>query len=287
MVNLPHREEYLRKKRNRKLLRFGVIVLLILLIIAEASFLSHRPQFRISEIELNGGVLVTQSEVESETLDFVSGSYFWLFPKNNVLWYPHKKLDIFLKSRFRRIDTLSLKLKDFHTLQVDITERKPYAIWCSVLPVTDVLRGDNDENISGKTPKCYFIDQNSTIFAVSPEFSGDAYFKYYGLVSDSNPIGKEFISSTTKFTEIDEFVNSTKKLGLVPVYLIANDNDQFSLVLSGGGVIYFDTKIPLTKVTENLTSLLKTPELGTTTLADLPVEYIDLRYGNKLFYKLK
>ncbi len=71
------------------------------------------------------------------------------------------------------------------------------------------------------------------------------------------------------------------------MYLVAKEGDEFSLVVSGGGEIYFDIKESLSKVADNLEALLRTPELATSTSRDLPVEYIDMRFGNKLFYKLK
>ena len=195
-MSSPHRDEYLKKKRNKRILRFSVIFLILICIIALASYVSHRPTIRISKVELSGGILLTQSDVQSETLSFVSGSYLWLFPKNNVFWYPHKALIKDLRDKFQRIDTIDIHLKDFHTLAVEITERKPTAIWCTGEPemqpsgsATDRERRPTQEQGSiensnsnvGSTednrPKCYFLDQNGTIFSEAPDFSGDAYFK--------------------------------------------------------------------------------------------------------------
>jgi len=276
-------EEYLKKKRNKKLWRWSIVLFLIILIIGITSYLSHRPEVRISKIELNGGILVTQVDVESKSLIYMYGSYLWLFPRNNAFWYPHDALEQYLVETFKRIDTIKIHRKGLQTLVVDIKERKPFAIWCNSPKVstTTPTMEDGSED-------CYFIDQNSTIFAKAPNFSGDAYFKYYGLISvtDDSPIGKEYIASITEFNEISDFVSKTKELSIRPLYLLAKDNGEFSLVLSGGGEIYFDMKESLSNIGQNLEALLKTSVFASTT-GDLPVEYIDLRYGNKLFYKLK
>ncbi len=273
---LPHREEYLKKKRNKKLLKWGISILVFILIIGLASYVAHRQNSRISKVELSGGILVTESEVESKSLAYVQGSYFWLFPKNNVLWYPHAKLAQYLKDTFKRIDTIDIRLKDFHTLVVTITERKPVAMWCDTLP-----------NLDQRNNRCYFMDQNSTIFSDAPIFSGDAYFKYYGLVSSTAPIGTEYLASTTKFSEISDFVSRAREYGLHPQYILGKENNEFSLIISGGGEIYFDLNANLPKVSGNLEALLRTSALSTTTNGFVPVQYIDMRYGNKLFYKLK
>ena len=246
----------------------------VLVIIVSVSYISHEPRIRIGKIELSGGVLVRQSDVESKSLEYLEGSYLWLFPKNNVFLYSRGGLEEYLKDEFKRIDTINIRRNDFQTLDIKITERKPTALWC--------------DDKTSDAEQCYFMDQNSAIFAPAPKFSGDAYFKYYGLVSTTSPIGNYYISSTTEFTEISYFIQKLKELSLGPQYLIPKGNEEFSVVLSGGGEIYFDvSKEPLSKVLANLEALLRTTELSKNSKGNLPVEYIDLRYGNKLFYKLK
>lgn len=274
--NLPHREEYLRKKRKRKFIRISISILFFIVLIGVLSYISHRKEFRINRVNLFGGVLITEEEIEKETFRYLNGNYLWLFPKNNSFLYPKNSLEDHLKEVFKRIDTIDISKKGFQRLSVNISERKHFAVWCSGLPTTETLDED-----------CYFMDKNSTIFASAPNFSGDAYFKYYGNIVDENPIGKEFIASSTKFYEIANFVNSIKELSLRPLYITAKGHDEFSAKLSGGGEILFDTKEPLVKVSENLLLLLGTDELSRLDRSRLPIQYIDLRFGNKLFYKLK
>ncbi len=289
--SLSH-EEYLRKKRKKKFRKFGIFFFSLIFLIGVSSYLSHRPEVRISKVELNGGILVTGEEVQFKALSYMNGSYMWLYPKNNALWYPHDDLEKHLKENFKRIDTININRKGFETLVVNIKERKPFAIWCNRLEASESsLASTTDETLDTKKQKedCYFIDQNSTIFAKAPTFSGDAYFKYYGLVGSTteySPIGREFISSTTKFADISAFVSKTKELKIKPMYIEAKENGEFSMFIAGGGEIYFDTRESLSIVGQNLEALLRTPAFASST-GNLPIEYIDLRYGNKLFYKLK
>ncbi|MBA3732801.1 hypothetical protein H0W91_00265 [Patescibacteria group bacterium] len=273
--NLPQREEYLKKKRNKRLIRYTIILVVIFFILGLSSFISYRQKLRISKVELSGGILLTSNEIERESLDFLGGSYFWLYPKNNYFWYPKIHLENDLRDIFKRIDTIKISPKNFHTLSIVITEKKPFAIWCDNLPNNSV------------TEQCYFLDQNSTIFAESPYFSGDAYFKYYGEISSSSPIGSQYIASSTEFSEISRFIDFTRSISLHPIYLVSKGGGEYSLVLRGGGEIYFDTKESLSKVMENLVALLKSKVFVASSTPDLPIQYIDMRYGNKLFYKLK
>jgi hypothetical protein len=262
------RKDFLEKKRARKYFKLQVIFFLGILLIGVIVYVTHLSVFRISHVELSGNTVITQEEIEKNTQEFLSGSYFWLFPKNNIVWYPKSKLEEGLKENFKRIETINIHLKGTQTLSIDITERKGVSLWCS------------------EGEKCYFMDTQSFIFADAPEFSGDAYFKYYGLIS-SDPIGNTYMASSTEFSNLSKFIEKTRELSLKPVYLLGKEGGEFSLVLSGGGEIYFDIKESLSKTSENLEALLQTPALTTISEKDTTLDYIDLRFGNKLYYKLK
>lgn len=277
------REEYLRKKRIKRRVKYGIILFLLATIFGIFIYLAHRPELNISSVELEGGVLVTKEDIELRVFEYLEGKYLWIFPVKNSLWYPRGELEKYLQESFKRIDTISIERKDFHTLSISISERKPFALWCDTLPGTRT--SESEVGVEDTSPRCYFMDSNSTVFAEAPIFSGDAYFKYYGILDLENPIGQYYLSSTTQFAEISSLVLATKKMMLRPQYLVAKGNDEYALVVSGGAEIIFDTKKPLEGVIENLEALLKTPELAVPTSGNLPVEYIDLRFGNKLFYK--
>ncbi len=274
---LSHHEEYLRRKRKRRLINIGLAVFTFCLVLGILSYVAHLQRFKIVKVDLFGGMLVTEEDVQKKTFEYLGESYFWLFPKSNALIYPKSDLEDFLKHNFKRIDTIDISLKGFSRLQVAITERKHFAIWCKGLP-----------SINNLDEECYFMDRNSTIFAPAPNFSGDAYFKYYGPIATDMPIiGQEYISSSTTFFELSGFVDSTKKLSLKPQYIISKGDGEYEMKLSGGGNIYFDTKASIQKTSENLSALLSTDALSKLDRDSFPVEYLDLRFGNKLFYKLK
>lgn len=269
------REEYNKKKRDQFLIRAGAILLFIIIIFFALVIVSRLKRFRISDVEFVGGLLVPAEGIKVETKNFLDGNFYWFFPKNNIFLYPHDNLEDFLRDKFKRINTISISKINNQSIKVTITERGLYALWCEGLP----------NMISSE--KCFFMDNNGVIFSESPTFSGDAYFKYYGFIKNGiNPIGATYIDSTSKFHELDSFVERIKKTSIRPTFLIADDTDKFDLVLSNGGHIYFDTSESFSKTADNLEALLKTL-ISTTTSEDLNIDYIDLRFGNKLFYKLK
>src|ERR1035437_5326421 len=118
-----HQQEHKRKRRNARLLKFGMVLFFILLIFFGLVALSRMQKFRITTIELSGQVLVVPDAVVSASNDFLSGYYFGLVPRNNFFLYPQSALQKFLKDKFKRIDTIQTKLSGFKKLDIIITER--------------------------------------------------------------------------------------------------------------------------------------------------------------------
>lgn len=275
---LSHHEEHKRRKRKARLIKFSLVFFLLLAIFVGLILLSRIQKFRVSTVELTGGTLVTQDEVSSATKDFLSGNYFWFFPKNNDLLYSRGALQNFLKDKFKRIDSISVSLKGFKTLEISITERNLNSLWCDGTP-------DSDSSAAASADEhCYFMDEKGLIFSDAPYFSGDAYFKYYGLVSTSTPIGQQYIDQSM-FEDLSGFITRAQSLSLYPIYLFATGDGQFTVGLANGGYIYISTEEPISKSADNLQALLGT--ISATATTTLNFDYIDLRFGNKLFYKLK
>lgn len=272
-----HREEYIQRKKTTRNIRVAVFVFVVLTLVSLSSFVAHRHNIRIQKVQLTGGVLVTTDDVQKVVDSVLSGKYFFIYPKNNSFIYPHDELVTELKRNLQRIDSVSVNVENFHSLTVDITERKPSALWC--------------DNSNPDMEKCYFMDDTSTVFADAPVFSGDAYFKYYGPLSTTTPdgttLGSRYMASSTEFAEISTFVSDVLGAGLRPQYLLQKGGGEYSLVVYNGGQIYFDTREPLSQVTQNLQILLKSDAYRKAVSATSTLDYIDLRFGNKVYYKLK
>jgi len=102
-----------------------------------------------------------------------------------------------------------------------------------------------------------------------------------------SPIGSSYLSSSDKFVQLSNFVSAVKALNITPLYIVATGDHDFTMYIYGGGTIIFDDKTPLADTSRNLQLLLQRASLIPKENGELMVEYIDLRYGNKLYYKVK
>ncbi len=263
------------KKQKKKILiiRLSIFFCVCALCIGGAVWASRMQRIQIDTIEVSGATVLSTQAITDEISSVLQGKYLWVFPRTNVFFYPRKNIENVLLHTFPRIKVVTFTLLDNHILQVKLKEREPFGLWCDTVSSESVVS------------QCYFLDADGFVFDRAPQFSGDAYFKYYGLLPYEASIGSYYLSSTTQFHELSQFVDTSKKLGITPLYIHAKDTDSFELVVFGGGKVLFDTRESLLKVSERLSALLKTPNLVPKEGGELLVEYIDLRFGNKMFFK--
>ena len=138
------------------------------------------------------------------------------------------------------------------------------------------------------------MDDTGYVFDEAPYFSGEVYFKFYGLgsIHADNPAG--FYFSEQNFKQLTAFKDVLISMGLKPVIINILKNGDIELFLARGNSsksgpkIIFKSDADLLNVAENLQAALATePLMSGFKNKYSSLLYIDLRFGNKVFYKLK
>jgi len=256
-----------RRKKLRQI-KMGLAAFLLVVIFFGIVWLSRLQQIRLTNVITFGNNVVLADDLKSVAINDMSGYYWHLFPKNNAFIYPAGKIEHDILAAFPRIKSVSVAFETTETLRIEVVERQPLALWC--------------QPVQNGSDQCYFIDDQGYIFAEAPDFEGDVFTKYYGLVSTDTPIGSRFLD-TDRLANLQTFVSAVAKMGLPPTELHATSTAEYELDLDGGGKILFTDNHPLTEVLSNLDTVLGSLPLGSKTLHFL--EYVDLRFNNKVFYK--
>ena len=170
-----------------------------------------------------------------------------------------------------RIQDIDLKLTNPRTLKIEIKEREPAGIYCL--------------DLKSPSQGCYFMDNEGYIFSKAPSFSGDVYYLYSSNPPIEDPLGKNYLNSE-EFQKLMPFVNTLKEIGIATRSLLATTNEYY-LELPGEGRIIINKEDNLKTVAENIESFLKDQDITKTPNFLENVSYIDMRFGNKVFYKLK
>lgn len=95
-------------------------------------------------------------------------------------------------------------------------------------------------------------------------------------------LGSEYME-VEEFNGFQLFNKSLNNIGLKPVLLLKVDSRDYNMWLESGTKIQFSKEQSLTTLLDNLESILNSESLTNESIKN--IEYIDLRFGNKVYYK--
>ncbi|KKS03859.1 MAG: hypothetical protein UU82_C0027G0006 [Candidatus Nomurabacteria bacterium GW2011_GWC2_41_8] len=292
--NVLNSPRLLELKRHRQKAVWGkifIFLLGLLAILALLAYLSHLDSLNISEVQIVGNKVVDAGTIKEVVEQQIAGEYLWFFSRTNILYYPGDNIKNELWNKFKRLKDISLSIKNNKILEVFLTERVAKFMWCGA-----VLLQTETEN-----PKCYFLDEDGYIFDEAPYFSGEVYFKFYGSadINIDNPLGHSLTGEPfgsyffkQNFKRLVSFKDILIGIGLKPVATYITDDGNIEIFLSKGVFSATEPKIILKtdsdfqNVAENLEAALTTEPLQSQFKNKYSsLQYIDLRFGNKVYDK--
>ncbi len=275
VLSSPRLLELKRKKHKIFFKKMFFLIFLFILILIGLSFLSKWQKLNINNIQISGNKVIEAKMIEDIVKEKITGNYLWIFPKTNFLFYPKGEIRKELADKFKRLKDISLNVQNLQTLNVSLNERTALYTYCGLAPV----------ELDDKNQKCYFMDESGYIFDEAPYFSGEVYLKFYGI-ADS-------YFFQPNFAKLISFKETLEKIGIKPVVFFIEDTGDIKVFLSSttsqlGPFINLKANANFDEIVENLQSVLTTEPLQTefkTKYSSLL--YIDLRFGNKVYYKFK
>ena len=262
------------RRRKRRLFSIGIGVVLLAAFIGGTGYLSEREEVTVREIVIRGNSVVSEEELRGAVSAALEGTYLFLFPKRNVLWYPRGGVEAAALSAFPRLKTADVVTDDLQKIVLTVEERVPQGLWC----------GDEYKSPSGGD-RCYFLDDEGFIYADAPEFSGNVFFRYFGTLPMGDPvIGQQFLEPQ-EFERLAFFRNALREVRIETEALSLVDDIDIELYLESGGKVVFDRDQSLSEVLDTIQAVFSSEAFKRQDL--LSLDYVDLRFGNKVFYKFK
>ena len=245
----------------RVLIALGFLLILTGIII----FLFYVPSLRISRVQITGLSIADEKELRTEILTALSSRRYLIIPKDHLVLFQRKEIETLLSNKFR-VKQFDLK-KDFPSgLKIVLSERETWAVWC---------RASNLEN-------CFLIDQGGVVFEKAAGFAGSAVLKIIDA-RDEDFLGKNVLpnQSFEKISLFREWIKDQVGEEIRKVN-IKSSGKTFLLYTRAGWYVLIDDETDITKAIENLVLGLSEIKEGRSKL-----EYIDLRFPDKIFYKFK
>lgn len=258
-------QKIIARKRQKYLRALYVCLGIVVLVLIMPPLFVRIPWFSVKEVYVSGAKTVDQEEVKEFVMSNMSETFLKVFPKSTFLTVGRNSLKAGILEKFRTIENVSFGIKIPNTLTLDIEERNPFALWCN----------------SGK--ECLFVDKGGFIYADAPNFSSPVYVVFKNDSSVKN-IGDR-VSDQVIFDRVNALSKGFSLYGLKIKEIAFNKNDTVDFNMEHGS-LYVSLKQSDSLTLENLGSLFSDPKLSLINKnGGLTVSYIDLRFGNKLFYK--
>lgn len=225
------------------------------------------PYFQVQKIEVSGNSLINGEDLIGGIKAKLEGEYLGLFPKSNIFLIPKSKILAVLPQEFKRIKSITLYKKYFSAIAVKIEERSNAALYC-------------------ETENCAYADENGFVFEKAPYFSGAVFLKLIDQRMSGKTVeeylGLNFIDES-EFKKILEFAGLAAKIGNgITEVILKKENIYEFYTKEGWKIILNDKNEPQSAYLNLITALDANIKDKRTKL-----DYIDLRLGNKIYFKYK
>lgn len=259
----------LRVRRRRA--RLAVVALVVVACGAVAygvHYVSYLPRLNVGLINVIGAEALDASLVQSYVESQLHDGTNRFLSRGNIFLYPKAAIEKGITASFPRVKAAALSREGFsQTLNVQIQERKALAKWCAA------------------ADDCYAMDESGYVFAKESASSTTVFSEPYTFTGEmaEQPIGQTFIPGHMPGLLV-LLRTIQQQAGFLPAGITVEDAQDITIHFAQG----FDLKASFGQdaaaLARNLQLVLSSQALQGK--QDL-LEYIDLRFGNRVYYKLK
>lgn len=248
-----------------------VATLLSLLVLTGAfAWLSHHPKVTIHSIVIEGAKESSEADIRAVATGVLDDDHFHLFARHSVFWYPKAEILGALLQAVPRLELIHLETDGFWhrpELIITVAEREPVAVWCRV---------------TGSP--CYLLDASGFVFAEVPsteEVPGSTRF-FGGFVSSEDPVAQYFLP--TQFEAVQQLLRSLRDAGFEPESFLVSNEYDYDIAFTSGMHVYASFEQSPEVILANLQTALSGDALRG---KESEIEYVDLRFGNRVYYRFK
>ena len=258
-----------RLRRRRIFIASGVLFILALGAIVYGLW---QEPVRISRVAIYGSP--APAGVEQLLTDIgaaaMQGAYLGIIPRDSILFFPAARIRADLIAARPEIAAVSIFRNGLTGLTIKIDERAAIARWCGLA------------HTEGVEEYCYFFDAKGYVFAPAATTTQaiNPFGLYAPLVGETlEPLGAT-IANANKLPSTFDFARQLGTLGSPVERIVIRDDEVDQHLASGTRVTYVldDEQNAFTALVSARDSL---------NLADGSLEYVDLRFGGKMYVKKK
>ena len=226
---------------------------------------------------------LSEEEVRLVVMRYLEGDTLFFVPRNHLFAVSPKNLKNELYKTYPKIAAVEIKKNLNPALAIKIAERIIWGIGCTKTEVEEITENVSEGERSKKAVgPCFYIDQGGFAFEEVSLFKGGLFPILY---KDKEGIVGSYIFSEEEikfFEKAGETLISSLNFPLLSVEFLPEGEDA-RLTLKDGWSLF----VPLKKSPSEWLPVLRTLLLGEIKERKNQLEYVDLRFGNKVFYKFR
>ena len=258
----------LRKiQRNQRLHRVRIFFIGFLMagIIAAGTIVAMNSAFRITATRMVDSADSADAEdIAAATEKFIREETAFL--RQNLVFFPIAKLRESLLQQFSHIRRVQItRVWSEHSLDITLENRTAWALWCSA-------GSDN----------CVYVEPDGIAFAPALKLSGNLFLRVDDARGMPLPIGKPLMDGET-LNSLDLFMQNAGGRMISFRRIEITPEAALWLTTESGWRAIVDSGTNFVLAAENLATLLSGPLANNQSQLD----YIDLRFAEKAFYKLR
>lgn len=267
-MNRKYSSSQLKEKRRRKkIIRRWFIGIGILIFLALISYVSHLPKLSVESVVISENSFVNDSETIDRINGVLDGRHLFLFSKRNFLLIPRSKIKEIVTEDIA-VKNVDINLNGLKQISVEIEEYEGVLKWCG--------------NSYLNPGSCYLINNLGVVFA--NDIFVDVPVIYGIFENEENIIGKE-IMELGDFVNLTSFATNLTELNIHVDYIDTEDGETFAIHTTESPYILITNYISSEDLLNNLNTVIETEEINEAQFDN--IEYIDLRFDNRVFYQLR
>lgn len=255
-----------RLRSQRKTLRLigvGVGALLLLLLVIGAVVLSWQPYVRVSEIGVRGTETINPTQVTANVAASLDGRTL-LFPNDSIALYSSARIEKNLQEAFPALKEAETQRTRLTSIAVNVIEREPAFHWCGESTAT--------------TSPCFVGDTQGFLFR-RDEVASSTLPTLYGPLTQKTDVLRSYVRAPGSAESVVALARTLTDAGIQVAHAALQVNDEVTLMLASGPQVYYVLGRE-SHVAETLPTLLEE-----VTKPEEPVEYIDMRFGDRIYVK--
>lgn len=262
-----------RKPLSRKVIAALVIVAVFLLLPVLGGafwYLTNLAYFRIGEIGVEGAALIPADDIRGAARAELAGRYWRVFPADFVLFVSGETLAQSLRERFSEIAEVGAEKRLPNRLHITIRERELWGVYC--------VRHDP----AVPSESCFYVDMEGTAYEPLSGFEGSLLPIVYS--AQELKTGERAVATET-ISFFSEAAAALGNIGLKPLALSLSTSTPGDgrLLLAEKWEVWISFGRPVEEWLGVLNTVLE-KDIGA---RRKDLEYVDLRFGNKVFYKYR